>query len=42
MVFKNGLEELEKLSAEEKNWIAPLPILFDINPIIIPLLDYTH
>jgi len=31
MVFKNGLEELEKLSAEEKNWIAPLPILFDIN-----------
>ncbi len=31
MVFKNGLEELEKLSAEEKSWMAPLPILFDIN-----------
>lgn len=31
MVFKKGLEELEQLSVEEKSWIAPLPILFDIN-----------
>lgn len=30
MVFKNGLESLEELPAEEKNWIAPLPIKFDI------------
>lgn len=31
LVFKNGLEELEQLSVEEKSWIAPLPILFDID-----------
>ena len=31
MVYKKGLEELEQLSDEEKAWIAPLPILFDIN-----------
>jgi uncharacterized iron-regulated protein len=29
LVFKNGFEALEKLSAEEKSWIAPLPILYD-------------
>ena len=29
LVFKNGFEALDKLSDEEKNWIAPLPILFD-------------
>ena len=28
-VYKEGLESLEKLSAEEKSWIAPLPISFD-------------
>jgi uncharacterized iron-regulated protein len=31
LVFKKGLEELEQLSDEEKSWMAPLPILFDIN-----------
>ena len=30
IVFKEGLEALEKLPAEEKKWIAPLPIAFDI------------
>ena len=30
MVFKKGLEELEQLPEEDKSWIAPLPILFDI------------
>ena len=29
LVFKNGFEALEKLSAEEKSWIVPLPILYD-------------
>jgi len=29
LVFKNGFEALEKLSDEEKIWIAPLPILYD-------------
>jgi uncharacterized iron-regulated protein len=29
LVSKVGFEGLEKLSAEEKKWIAPLPILFD-------------
>jgi len=29
LVFKNGFEALDKLSDEEKTWIAPLPILFD-------------
>jgi uncharacterized iron-regulated protein len=31
LVFKKGLEELEQLNNEEKSWIAPLPIDFDIN-----------
>jgi uncharacterized iron-regulated protein len=31
MVFKKGLEELQNLSSQEKSWIAPLPIDFDIN-----------
>ena len=31
MVFKKGLEELQTLKAEEKMWIAPLPIQFDLN-----------
>ncbi len=30
MVYKKGFEELEKLTDEEKSWIAPLPIEFDI------------
>ena len=29
MVFRNGFEALDTLSAEEKDWIAPLPIPFD-------------
>jgi uncharacterized iron-regulated protein len=29
LVFKKGLEALEKLADEEKSWIAPLPILYD-------------
>ena len=28
-VFKGGFEALEKLSNEEKSWIAPLPIKYD-------------
>ena len=31
LVFKKGLEELQNLTDEEKSWIAPLPIDFDIN-----------
>lgn len=29
LVYKNGFEALEKLSNEEKTWMAPLPILYD-------------
>ena len=29
MVYKGGFERLETLSAEEKTWIAPLPIAYD-------------
>lgn len=29
MVYKAGFEALDSLSAEEKDWIAPLPIKFD-------------
>lgn len=29
MVSRKGLESLDTLSAEEKSWIAPLPILYD-------------
>lgn len=29
LVYRNGFEALDTLSAEEKNWIAPLPIAFD-------------
>jgi uncharacterized iron-regulated protein len=29
LVFKNGFEALDKLSDEEKTWVAPLPILYD-------------
>ena len=31
LVFKKGLEELQTLTDEEKLWMAPLPIDFDIN-----------
>jgi uncharacterized iron-regulated protein len=31
LVFKNDLPALEKLSDQEKEWIAPLPIDFDLN-----------
>ena len=30
-VSKNGFEALDELTLEEKNWIAPLPILYDAN-----------
>ena len=29
LVFKNGFEALDRVSTEEKSWIAPLPILYD-------------
>jgi uncharacterized iron-regulated protein len=29
LVFKNGFEALDKLSNEEKSWIAPLPLKYD-------------
>ncbi|PKP25546.1 MAG: iron-regulated protein [Bacteroidetes bacterium HGW-Bacteroidetes-2] len=29
LVFKNGFKALDSLSAKEKSWIAPLPIVFD-------------
>ncbi len=29
LVFKNGFEALDKLSQEEKSWLAPLPFLYD-------------
>ncbi len=28
-VFRGGFEALEKLSSEEKEWIAPLPVVYD-------------
>lgn len=31
MVYKQGFEALDSLSAEEKAWIAPLPMPFDAN-----------
>ncbi len=31
LVFKKNLVALDSLSVQEKNWIAPLPIAFDIN-----------
>ncbi|NNC94625.1 MAG: ChaN family lipoprotein [Chitinophagales bacterium] len=31
LVYKKDFESLDSLSAEEKSWIAPLPILFDPN-----------
>ena len=31
IVFKKDFEGLNELTSEEKNWIAPLPIKFDVN-----------
>ena len=31
IVFRKGIEELETLPQEDKQWIAPLPMSFDIN-----------
>lgn len=31
LVYKQGFEALDKLSAEEKTWMAPLPIAYDKN-----------
>lgn len=31
MVFKNDFQALDNLTEEEKSWVAPLPIPFDIN-----------
>ena len=31
MVYKNGFESLDSLTAEEKEWIAPLPMKYDKN-----------
>lgn len=31
LTYKQGFEALEKLSAEEKTWMAPLPIAYDKN-----------
>lgn len=31
MVFRGGFEVLDTLSAQEKNWIAPLPVTYDKN-----------
>ena len=30
-IFRGGFKALDTLSAEEKSWIAPLPILYDAN-----------
>ena len=30
-VFKGGFEKLESLSAKEKTWVAPLPIVYNAN-----------
>lgn len=29
LVFRNGFEALDSITTDEKNWIAPLPIVFD-------------
>lgn len=40
MVYKQGLEALEKLTAEEKKWIAPLPIPYDASlPGYVAMLE---
>lgn len=47
LVYKQGFEALDKLSAEEKTWIAPLPIAYDKNlPGYVKMLsmmgDHAH
>jgi len=40
LVYKQGFEALEKLSAEEKTWMAPLPIAYDKNlPGYVKMLE---
>lgn len=40
LVYKQGFEALDKLSAEEKTWIAPLPIAYDKNlPGYVKMLE---
>lgn len=40
LVFKNGFEALDKLSDEEKTWIAPLPILYDATlPVYVKMVQ---
>lgn len=40
LVYKQGFEALDKLSAEEKSWIAPLPIAYDKNlPGYVKMLE---
>lgn len=39
-VYKYGFESLDSLSAEEKNWVAPLPIHFDSSlPTYVEILE---
>lgn len=40
LVYKQGFEALDKLSAEEKSWMAPLPIAYDKNlPGYVKMLE---
>lgn len=40
LTYKQGFEVLDKLSAEEKTWIAPLPIAYDKNlPGYVKMLE---
>lgn len=40
MVYKQGFEALDKLSAEEKTWMAPLPMAYDKNlPGYVKMLE---
>ncbi|WP_026706029.1 ChaN family lipoprotein [Flavobacterium soli] len=40
LVYKQGFEALDKLSAEEKSWIAPFPIAYDKNlPGYVKMLE---
>lgn len=40
LVYKQGFDALDKLSAEEKTWIAPLPIAYDKNlPGYVKMLE---
>lgn len=40
MVYKGGFEALDKLSADEKTWVAPLPIAYDATlPKYVKMLE---